>query len=150
MNTAQYKPRIPTFNMVHSSTLIPSRSKTWFTRQQRIKKEGSEYFSWTVPVTAAGVTSHINIGQQFTQARKYEPLDWLEICNNDVVNLALIINGDTVLPIPAGTMRTVDNQALWQIGIRNDDAAAATVLNLVQVTLRRQPLTIDQWARRGA
>ena len=52
---------------------------TWFTRQDWIKKEGSEYFSWIVPVTIAGAQSSIEIGQQFPRARKYLPLDFIEV-----------------------------------------------------------------------
>jgi len=103
-----------------------------------------------MPATAAAGIATIEIAHQFPMAKKYEPLDWLEVCNNDAVDLTLIINGNTMLPVPSGTIRTVDNYALWQIGIRNDDAAVATTLNAVIVSLRRQPMTIDEWARRGA
>ena len=83
-------------------------------------------------------------------AKKYEPLDFCEVQNNGLVDLTLIINGNMTLPVPAGTIRKVVNSALWQVGIRNDHAADSTVLNKVIVTLRREPWTIDQWARRNA
>lgn len=136
---------------IDQARLIPRRDwrKTWLIRQERIKKEGSEYFSYIVPVTIAGAISYIEIANQFPRAKKYEPLDWIEVVNNDAMALTLIINGNTHLPVPAGTIRTVDNSALWEIGIRND-GAINTTLNLILLTLRRQPVTIDDWARRGA
>ncbi len=124
--------------------------RTMLTRQDRVKKEGSEYFTWNTPATAAGGIATIEVAHQFPRAKKYEPLDWIEVCNNDAVDLTLIINADTFLPVPTGTIRTVDNHALWQVGIRNDDGATATSLNKIIVTLRRQPITIDDWARRRA
>ncbi|MBA7581108.1 hypothetical protein ES708_23008 [subsurface metagenome] len=118
------------------------------TRQNRVRKEGSEYFTWYTPDTAAAAIATIEVAHQFPRARKYAPLDFIEVTNNDAVDLTLIINADIFLPVPAGTIRTVDNYALWQVGIRNDDAANASTLNKIIVSLRRQPITIDDWARR--
>ena len=123
------------------------RRKSWLVREERIKREGSPYYTWIYPVTVAAAQAAISIEHQFPAAAKYKPLDWLEIVNNDVVNLTLFMNGSDRLTVPAGTIRTVENKALWHIGIRNDDAAAASTLNSIIVTLRKQPMTIDQWAR---
>jgi len=120
------------------------------TRLERTKKEGSEYFSWITPVTVAGAISGIEVGNQFPRARKYQPLDWLEVCNNDVVDITLIMNGKEFLPVPAGTIRPVSNHPVWEIAIRNDHAATSTTLNSITVSLRREPITIDDWARLGA
>ena len=124
----------------------------YLTRLERIKKEGSEYFPWIVPVTAAGAKSYINIGQQFPRSRKYEPLDWLEIVNNGAVDLTLILNGmgGEYLNVPAGTSRPVIGKALREVAVRNDHATNSTVLNKIIVTLRRQPKTIDMWAQEQA
>lgn len=137
-------------NLIQNANVFEKRNKTWLTRQERIKRDGSEYFTWAVPITAAAAVSRIEIANQFPRAKKYAPLDFVEVSNNGLRNLTLIINGSMQLPVPAGVMRTLDNAALWEIGIRNDDAAVATILNDIIVSLRRQPLTIDQWARRGA
>ncbi|MBU0598695.1 MAG: hypothetical protein KKD44_26160 [Proteobacteria bacterium] len=138
--------------MIERSRIIPRADwrKTWLIRQERIKKEGSEYFSWIVPVTAAAARVTIEIAKQFPRAGKYMPLDFVEVSNNDDVDLTLTINGAETLPVPSGTIRSLDNAALWQIGITNNDAVTSTVLNRVTVTLRRQPMTIDKWAQRGA
>ena len=139
-------------NLIQNANIIPKRDwrKTWYTRQERIKKEGSEFFTWAVPATAATATSNINVSAQFPRARKYQPLDFIEVQNNDVVDVTLIINGNETLPVAAGVIRQVDNHHLWQIGIRNDDTTVTSVLNAIIVSMRRQAVTIDSWARRGA
>jgi len=121
---------------------------TRITRLETIKKEGSEYFSWAVPATIAGAISNIEIATQFPRARKYQPLDFIEVMNNDAVNITLIINNDEFLPIPALAIRPVAGHKLWQIGIRNDDALAPSIAGMIIVSLRREPQTIDDWARR--
>jgi hypothetical protein len=121
----------------------------YFTRLERIKKEGSPYYTWPVPVTAPAAISAIDLNTYFPLSRKYAPLDWLEIVNNDVVDLTLILNGQggEYLNVPAATTRPVIGKALWKIAVRNDDAAADSVLNQIMVTVRRQPKTIDMVAR---
>ena len=117
-------------------------------RQERIKREGSPYYSWTVPVTATTATAVINVQQQFPDSRKYEPLDFLEVSNNEAANdLTLTINGTQPFPVPAGTIRTIEGKALWHIALTNN-GGVNTTLGKIIVTLRRQPYTIDKWARR--
>ena len=117
-----------------------------FTRQERVKREGSEYFTWE-PAPAATATAAIETGTQFPRARKYQPLDFIEVCNNDVVDLTLTINGNITLPVPAGVIRKVVNQTLWQVGITNDDAATNATAGAIVVSMRREPMTIDDYAR---
>lgn len=121
----------------------------YLTRLDRIRKEGSPFYTWQMPVTAATLTSQIDVNTQFPLSRKYAPLDFLEIVNNDVVNLTLLINGagGDALSVPAGTIRKVIKKAISWVGVRNDDAATATTLNLITVSLRREPLTVDDVAR---
>lgn len=120
----------------------------WQIRQERIKKEGSEFFTWRPGVTIAGARTSIEIKTQFPMARKYMPLDYVQVANNDAVDLTLTINGQETLPVPIGTIITVSDKWLYEIGITNDDAVAPTVVNRITVTLQRQPETIDSWARR--
>ena len=127
---------------------IQSRRNLYTVRQERIKREGSPYYPWNVPATAAGASSVINIQQQFPEARKYEPLDWLEIVNNEAANdLYLTINNSEGFSVPAKTIRTIDNLALWYIAVRNDGGAITTLGN-IRITLQKQARTIDKWARR--
>ena len=122
--------------------------KTWITREETVKKEGSEFFTWPVPATAPAGISQIEIAQYFPRARKYQPLDFVEVMNNDAVALTLFITGGIQLPVPASSARPVVGLKLWQIGIRNDDAAVTSTLNSIIVSLRREPETVDDWARR--
>ena len=141
------------YPLIQTARIIPKSDlrKTWQVRLDRIKKEGSEYFSWNYPATAAGVTAQIEIANEFPRSRKYQPLDFIEVVNNESsIDLMLIINGVDQLIVPASTIRSVDNTALWQIGLTNLHASSTTTLNNVRVSLRRQPVTIDDWARRGA
>jgi hypothetical protein len=116
-------------------------------RQERIKREGSRYYTWPVPATAAAATSVIYVPDEFPDSRKYQPLDWLEIVNNEVANsLTLTINNRDTFVIPAGVIRTISNQALWHLAVTNDGAGITTLGNVV-VSVRKEPLTIDQWAR---
>lgn len=121
----------------------------YLTRLERITKEGSPYYTWYVPQTAFGGQSAIDIGQQFPQSRKYQPLDDMEITNNDVVDLTLILNGQggEYLNVPAGTVRPVIGKSLWKIAVRNDDAATNSTLNAITIIIRRRPKTADMAAR---
>ena len=121
---------------------------SYIVRQERIKREGSPYYTWIVPVTAAAATSVIAVQEQFNESRKYEPLDWLEIVNNEAaLDLTLRINNNDSLYVPASSMRTVLGRALWYIAVTNN-GGANTTLNKIIVTLRREPQTIDKWAQR--
>lgn len=120
-----------------------------YDRQARIKREGSPLYIWQMPATAAGATSVIHVPTQFPSSRKYEPLDSLEIVNNETVNdLTLVINGVETRVIPAGTIRQIHGPgiALWHLAITNN-GAVITTLNKITVTLQREPLTIDKWAQ---
>lgn len=117
-------------------------------REERIKREGSPYYTWQVPATAAGANSVIYVPSQFPESKKYHPLDWLEIVNNETTNdLTLTINGNDSFKVPAKTIRTLDNFALLHIAVTNDGAVVTTLGNII-VTLQRQPLTMDKWIRR--
>ena len=127
---------------------IHNMRNTFLVRQERIKREGSPYYTWTVPVTAASATSAIHVPTEFPESRKYEPLDWLELVNNETANnLTLTINQSDSFSIPAGTIRTIEGRALWSIQVTND-GSVNTTLGLIVATLRRQPMTIDKWSRR--
>jgi hypothetical protein len=122
---------------------------TYQVRQERIKREGSPYYTWVVPVTATTASSAIHVPTQFPASAKYEPLDWVEIVNNDpACNLTLTINDGETFPIPIGTIRTIDGKALWSLRITNNGGVNTTI-NLIIATLRRQPMTIDKWSRQA-
>lgn len=138
-------------NIFEAAGIIPPRpgaDRLYTVRQERIKRDGSEYFTWIVPATAAAAASIIEVGAQFPRARKYAPLDFLEITNDDVVSLTLTLNNEDTFMVPAGTIKKITGKAVWTVGVTNDDAAATSVLNKIKISLRREPQTIDSWARR--
>lgn len=117
-------------------------------RIDRIKREGSPRYVWQVPVTATTATASIEIGAQFPASRKYQPLDSLELVNNETANdLTLTINGGDTYYCPAGTIRTVRGRGvgLWHIAITND-GAVNTTLGSIMVSLQKEAMTIDRWA----
>ena len=127
---------------------LTRRRDVFTVRQERIKREGSPYYNWNVPATAAGAQSVIGVREEFPQARKYEPLDWIEVVNNEANNvLTLTINGTESFTVPAKSIRTIDNLALWHITITNNGGVITTLGN-IRVTLQKQPMTIDKWAQR--
>lgn len=118
------------------------------TRLERIKREGSPNYPYSLPITAAGVVVHLTINLQFPLSRKYQPLDYAEIVNNSVANpiLFTVNNGDAWL-IPAGTIRTIRGAgiALWMIDITNQ-GAGATVAGEIEFTFKKEAMTIDKWS----
>lgn len=136
-------------NLFELANIRPRRGVT-IDRLERIKREGSPPYVWPVPATAAGATSVIYVPTQFPASRKYEPLDSVEIVNNEATNdLTITINGKDRRPSPAGTIRTIHGSgvALWHIAITND-GAAITTLGKIILTLQKEPMTIDKWAAR--
>jgi len=121
---------------------------TIISRLERIKREGSPPYSYNMPATAAGANQIIDPNVTFPESRKYSPLDYIEIVNNEAANnLQLIINGKDTYYIPAGAVRTIHGKgvALHHLKIVNE-GAAATTLGLVRVTLQKEAYTIDKWA----
>jgi len=135
-------------NLFDFSSFQPRRGIT-VDRLERIKREGSPPYVWTMGVTAPGATSVINVQSQFPASRKYEPLDYIEIVNNEPdINLTVVINGNDSRLCPHGTIRTIHGQgvALWHIAITNGHATDSTTSGRVICTLQREPMTIDKWA----
>lgn len=120
-------------------------------RLNRMAKYGSPPYTINFPVTVAGAYVEYNIATQFPAAKRYEPLDTLEIVNSGAVALQLNINGSggEVLHVPANSVRTVVDTPIWQLRVTNLDAAIATVLGLVRISIRRSPLDADKVARGG-
>ncbi len=116
-------------------------------RQERIKREGSPYYTWTPGSIPASSSSYIWVTKQLPLSKKYSPLDWVEIANNDVVDLTITINGAELIPCPAGVIRTIDGKAIHSVNIANLNAATASTAGKIVVTLQRQPVTTNSLAR---
>jgi len=118
-------------------------------RLERIKWEGSPDYHYNLPVTAPAAIDHIYIPTQFPLSRKYEPLDNMEIVNNEVANaINVVVNGHDAYYCPAGTIRKVHGAgvALWTLDIENL-GAGNTTLGLIRFTFKKEALTIDKWAQ---
>ena len=116
-------------------------------RKRRIALEGSPPYRYPVGAVAASAFVQFDVGTQFSDSRKYEPLDWVEIVNNDAVHIRVFINGNISVEVPAGVIRLVEDQALWQIRVLNLDGVNAITANAITLTLQRSPLSADKVAR---
>lgn len=132
-------------NLLDIATLS-FRKNRLVTTQEKIKREGSPYYSWIVPVIAPAAVAYIEVATQFPLSRKYQPLDWLEIVNNDAVNLLLAVNTAEILPVPAGVIRKVADMGIISVTVTNM-GIINSVLNSIVVTLQKRPLTVDKWQK---
>jgi len=71
------------------------------------------------------------------------------VVNNDAVDIRLQLNGNNDVDelIPAGTTVILSDTPIWQYRITNQDAAVATILYAIRISLQRQPLDADKVAR---
>ncbi len=115
--------------------------------QKTAEKYGSRDYVWTVPATVAGATFYIWVDTQFPDSMNYAPLDYLEIVNNDTVNVTVILNGGDVVSCPAGVIRKkADGVGIRSVAVRNDDAAIASTLGLIVCTLKKRRKDINDLA----
>lgn len=128
---------------------ISRRKGVIISRSERIKREGSPWYLYLLPVTAGGAAVTINPSTQFPLSHKYAPLDYVEIVNNGVATpLTVVINGPAGDShyIPAGVIRTISGAgvALWQVEITNN-GVGATILGLIRLNFKKEAMTIDRW-----
>jgi len=130
--------------------IIPVYQRIALNRLKRIDEVGSPVYPFNVPVIAAATYIEQDIASQFPAARKYQPLDWTEIINNDTVDLNLYLNGTggDYYHIPAGTTRIINRTAVWQYRLTNCDAVTDTTLGKVKISFQRLSLDADEQARR--
>lgn len=120
-------------------------------RLKRIDREGSPIYPFSVPQIAASSYLERCIATQFPDAKKYEPLNWTEVINNDSVDIDLYLNGvgGDYFHIPAGTCRPISRTAVWHYRIANCDAVTASTAGKIKISFQRLPLDADEAARRG-
>lgn len=117
-------------------------------RDDRMFREGSPFYSHPLPSLALSTwTATLWTSDLWPDSRKYEPLDYIEVTNNDAVDLLLLMDTGDSVPVPAGTVRGRVDRPFRSFRIRNEDAAAATVLGKVYIVAQRRPTSIDRWAR---
>lgn len=116
-------------------------------RREKIKRCGSPYFTLTPAAIAAGSYQAWNIAQSIPAAQKYEPLDWIEIVNNDQVDLTISLDGGDTFKVVKKTIRTISEKRFRYIKLTNDDAVLASTEGSIVITVRREPMTVDKWVR---
>lgn len=119
-------------------------------RQERILREGSEYFTIKLPAITAGdfLIYDIDTSSELAAARKYKPLDFIEITNNDTAaDVNVMINFQDQFIVPKGVIKTISERPIYSIKVINISASATTV-DKVLLTLQRMALTTDQYIRR--
>lgn len=117
-------------------------------RQQTAEREGSPLaFYSPIAIVAGEIYTKEIYTQSPYKSAKYMPLNWIELVNNDVVDLTLIINGLEEISTPAGTIRAVRRPAIWQYGIRNDDTVTSTTSGKVTISFMKEARTADDAAR---
>ena len=133
--------RFTRFNLLHLARAIISPGLGGFIMrptQVRRNLQGSQYFTWNMPALAASGVDSIYIKDQFPLARKYKPLDWLEIQNNETVCDLLVEIGDEQFPVVAKTTRTITGKPLHNIKVTNRGDITTTLYDVI-LTMRKLP-----------
>ena len=123
-------------------------------RSQRIKlnrikrsmREGSPVYNYDLPALAALAAINNSIEVQFPAAKKYEPLNWVEIVNNDTVDIQITLNGTETFFIAAGSIREI-KRSIWLYRVTNLDVANPTTLGKIKLQFQRLPESMDSLAR---
>lgn len=120
-----------------------------FIRQQRILQHGSEYFTIKpAAITAGDFTIYdIDKSSELEAARKYKPLDYVEITNNDDVDIEVQLNFADKFLVPKGVIKAIEERPFYSLKVTNKGAVATTQDKIV-LTLQRMPITTDQYIRK--
>lgn len=118
-------------------------------RQQRVLQHGSEYFTIKLPAIAAGDFNVYDIDNspELETARKYKPLDFVQITNNDTIDIELKLDSQDTFLIPKGVIKTISERSFYSLKIKNIGSATTTADKIV-LTLQRMPITTDQYIRK--
>lgn len=119
-------------------------------RQKRADKFGSPYCDIELPQVSAGATKEYEIENSSDLADwlKYAPLDFLEVVNNDAVDLQLTIDQQAKFYIPSGSTRTLSHRSWRRFEIKNLDSTTATTVGKVRISCQKMALTQDEALRR--
>jgi len=116
-------------------------------RKETIKKHGSPTYVWATGIIAAGAIEYCSVAAMFPAARKYEPLDTVEIINNSAQPIRLWFNGQAInYLIPAGTIREISGRASWNLTAENV-GLGNTAAGEVELNLSRAAYSEDQKVR---
>ena len=116
-------------------------------RRDVSNRDGSPSFLHTFGVLAATTgREYIEVANTFPAARRYEPLDTVQITNRATEALSLEINGIVITIVPSSSVFTLGDQAIWSLALINNESTATTAS---EITARffRAALTVDKIAR---
>ena len=118
-------------------------------RQQRVLQNGSEYFTIKLGVVTAGdfVIYDIDTSTELAAARKYKPLDFIEITNNDAVDVELSLDFQDTFLVPKGVIKTISDRSFHSIKVKNISGTDTTA-DKIRLMLQRMPITTDQYIRK--
>ena len=119
-------------------------------RQERIDRDGSPFFRHSFGIILATTFEQVVPDSDLPASAKYKPLDFVEITNNSSEDLEAEINNEATnrFPLPAGTIRTIDRRAIWNLRIVNTDATDTSNGEVIAV-FQRLPIDADEAARRA-
>lgn len=118
-------------------------------RQQKVLQYGSEYFTIKPGAISASDFNIYDIDNsaELVNARKYKPLDFVEITNNDSVDIEVTLDFQDTFLIPKGVIKTISERSFYSLKVKNIGSAATTEGKIV-LTLQRMPITTDQYIRK--
>lgn len=116
-------------------------------RMHRRLQDGSPVFTHDCGIIAANGAEYLHLQTDIPATRRYEPLDWLEVVNNSTEDLQVDLNGNENFQVPAATIRTIRDTAIWSVTINNLDAVNATAAGEIVLTMQRTPASWDKVLR---
>jgi hypothetical protein len=111
-----------------------------------IRRYGSPTYTAELPAIVAGAKYGYNIDDHWPASRRYKPLTSLEVVNNDIIDLKIVVNGNTTLFVPHTSQKSWDELPLQTIIFENTSAVDSTAA-LVSISLCRPPIDADTIAR---
>ena len=118
-------------------------------REQRaltVLRDGSPNFYMTLGAINAGAVQYVLVEDQFTKARKYQPMMSIVITNNSGENVDLQINGQDYAKLPAGVIWTDTDSPVWSFKITNNDATNVAA-GEISVNLSSPPMSQSEYTR---
>jgi len=120
-----------------------------YLREQRILQYGSEFFTLKPASIPAGdfTVYDIDTSTELRDAVKYKPLDFIEITNNDAVDIEVQLNFQDTFLVPKGVIKTISEKPFLAIKIKNIGVSATSTDKIV-LTVQRMPITVDKYIRK--
>jgi len=118
-------------------------------REKRIRVSGSPYYQISLGVITAGSMEVYDYdSDELKPAKKYSPLDTIEITNDDLVAIEVCLNQRDKFYVPRSTVKEISEHPIHRISVKNLDAATSTTADKIVLALSKSPLTTDKYVRR--